>query len=266
MNGRRLRAVVRKELLELRRNRTIVATMAFLPLMLSCLAVGMGWFVARHVDEGVRADAQMRLPDAVAHLATRDAVHIVLNDQFMVLILLVPMAIPVAVAAHSIVGEKETRSIEPLLATPVTATELLVGKAAAAVIPAILLGWLAWLVVIAGDAVTAPGAVVAMLVRPVWTLGMLVHAPLLAILSTLTGVIASSRFNDPRAAQGVAAFFILPVLGGGGTFVIGGLFSGRMLSVALLAAVAVGLVLVDLVLLRVAVRLFDREHVLTRWR
>ena len=44
-----------------------------------------------------------------------------------------------SLAAHSIISEKQSRSLEPLLATPLTPTELLLAKVAAALAPAFLL-------------------------------------------------------------------------------------------------------------------------------
>ena len=49
--------------------------------------------------------------------------------------MLIPLFIPVNIAAYSIVGEKTTHSLEPLLATPISTGELLAGKNLASVIP-----------------------------------------------------------------------------------------------------------------------------------
>jgi len=55
------------------------------------------------------------------------------------------LIIPVNIAAYSVVGEKTTRSLEPLLATPITTAELLIGKNMAAAIPAVLATWAGFL-------------------------------------------------------------------------------------------------------------------------
>ena len=43
--------------------------------------------------------------------------------------------LPTAIAAYSIVGEKVEKSLEPLLATPTTDGEILLGKSIAALLP-----------------------------------------------------------------------------------------------------------------------------------
>ena len=43
-------------------------------------------------------------------------------------------------------GEKTTRTLEPVLATPISVLELLLGKALAAVIPAVGATWISFLI------------------------------------------------------------------------------------------------------------------------
>ena len=63
--------------------------------------------------------------------------------------LLMPATVPLAIASYSIVGEKQTRSLEAVLATPIRTTELLAGKAVAALVPGILAAWAAYAVMVA---------------------------------------------------------------------------------------------------------------------
>lgn len=56
-----------------------------------------------------------------------------------------PAYIPLSIATFSIIGEKQARTLEPLLAAPVRTVELLAGKAIAALVPGVLAGWLTYL-------------------------------------------------------------------------------------------------------------------------
>ncbi len=140
--------------------------------------------------------------------------------------------------------------------------ELLVGKVTAAVVPAVILAWLSFLVTAAGMYVLASPVVFAYLVRPVWTLSMAVHAPLFALLSTSSGVIASSRMNDPRAAQQISALFIVPVVAASMAVIMGRLY----LSLDIMLWATAVMVLINVGVLWLAVRLFQREMILTRWK
>ena len=184
-----------------------------------------------------------------------------MNDQFMFYFLLIPMMLPVYIAAYSIIGEKETKSLEPLLATPVSTWELLIGKSLAAAIPAVLLTWLSFLVLIAGGYLIMPPPVFLAMIRPVWILGMVLLSPLLAMLSVFSGVIISSRMNDPRAAQQVTGIFVIPIIALSLVVLAGKIF----LSVWMVFLAAIVALAVDCVVLYFAVKLFQRETILTRW-
>jgi ABC-2 type transport system permease protein len=72
----------------------------------------------------------------------------------------------------------------------------------------------------------------------------------------------SSRVNDPRTAQQIGAFVILPIAG---LFIaqIAGIIE---LTVPVTLAVAAGLIVVNAGLMWLGIVLFDRETILTRWK
>jgi ABC-2 type transport system permease protein len=78
----------------------------------------------------------------------------------------------------------------------------------------------------------------------------------------VAGVIVSARVNDPRTAQQIGGIVIVPLVGiaviqASGTVLFGAL--GYTITAAVVLAIsAIGL--------RVGVRLFGRETILTRWR
>jgi ABC-2 type transport system permease protein len=258
-------AIVEKEWLDMRKNKMIVIMMALIPLLMVGLILGTTYFMQLapegELNLGTGSQAFSLPPELVA-LGEREGFIVLMNDQYMFYLLLIPMALPVYVAAYSIIGEKETRSLEPLLATPISTSELLVGKIIAAVTPAVILAWLSFAFVAAGMYVIASRVVFTHLVRPVWTLGMALLSPLFALLSTSSGVIASSRINDPRAAQQVTAVFVVPVIGLSIAVMAGKIF----LNVQVLLWTTAVVALVNLGVLWVAVKLFQRETILTRWK
>lgn len=265
MNQRRLRAIVDKEWLDMRKNRMVLIMMALLPVLLVGMILGTVYFMARMPESDFdpeTGDSGMALPPELAAVGYKDGVIILLNDQYMFYLLLIPLALPVYVAAYSIIGEKETRSLEPLLATPVSTAELLLGKIIVASAPAVVLTWLSFLLTAAGLYVIASPVVFEYWVRPVWTLSMALHTPFLAVLSTASGVIASSRLNDPRAAQQVTGLFIVPIIGLSLVVLMGKVYLNLRLmgwATVLIAAVTIGV-------LWLTVRLFQRETILTRWK
>jgi ABC-2 type transport system permease protein len=265
MNRQRIWAIVEKEWLDMRKNKMIVIMMALIPLLLVGMILGTTYFMQLAPEDELNLNTgsqSFSLPPELAALGEKEGFIVLMNDQYMFYLLLIPMALPVYVAAYSIIGEKETRSLEPLLATPITTAELLVGKIIAAVSPAVILAWLSFAAVACGMYFIASRIVFTQLVRPVWTLGMLLLSPLFALLSTSSGVIASSRINDPRAAQQVTAIFIVPLIGLSIAVLAGKIF----LNVTVLLWATAVVALINLGVLWVAVRLFQRETILTRWK
>ena len=264
MNGEHVWAVVEKEWTDMRKNRIIVLSMFLLPMVMVAMILGTAWWVGRlPADEGGGDLAEdLTLPPVLAALDSQDASMVILNDQFMFYLLLVPVALPVYVAAYSIIGEKETRSLEPLLATPVGTGELLLGKIIAAVAPAVVAAWLSYGLTAGGMFLIANRTVFGYLVRPVWILGMLIHGPLLGLLSAITGVIASSRMNDPRAAQQVSGLIVLPLIGVSVAVLLGRIY----LDTGTLLWATLAMVLANVGALFLTVRVFQRETILTRWK
>ena len=138
-----------------------------------------------------------------------------LVSQFMMLFMLIPVAIPVTIAAYSIVGEKTTRSLEPLLATPITTLELLAGKCLAAVIPAVLATYAAYGIFAVGSwLIVANKMLLVALLDPRWLIAIFAVGPLMAVLAVTFSLMVSSRVNDPRVAEQISMVIILPVLAG----------------------------------------------------
>ena len=181
----------------------------------------------------------------------------------MLLYLMMPIMIPIAIAAYSIVGEKTTHSLEPLLATPITTEELLAGKGLAAVIPAVIATWgcfLIFLVVVPLTGISKD--VMAYIVGPTWLLAIFLVGPLMAIMAVNFAIFISSRTADPRVAEQISAVLIMPVI-----LVLFGQIAGFViLNVQLVLITAVVLVLLDVALIRLAARLFRRETILTGWK
>lgn len=257
--------IVRKEWAEVFKNRFVLFTVGFMPLMLTALPLiilyamrssgGLSGFSAADMPGGFEAFCgEMNIDDCGGYYFV---------SQFMLLFMLMPLAIPVTIASYSIVGEKATRTLEPVLATPITTLELLAGKGLAAAIPAITATWLGFGVfAIGARLLTDNAAVVARLVDPLWLLAIFVVGPLLAVAAVSVAVMVSSRANDPRVAEQLSMLVILPLLA---------LFFGQItgfifINESLIAWMALALVVVDTGLVAFATHLFQRETILTRWK
>jgi ABC-2 type transport system permease protein len=111
------------------------------------------------------------------------------------------------------VGEKVEKSLEPLLATPTTDGEILLGKSIAAFLPPILATYASAIIYMGLiDYLTYPK--LGYLNYPNWSIGiiLLLVIPLAEILSIEVSVIASSRASDVRAANQLGGLMFIPFM------------------------------------------------------
>jgi ABC-2 type transport system permease protein len=181
---------------------------------------------------------------------------------FTLLFMILPVMIPVTIAAYSIVGEKTARTLEPLLATPITTVELLVAKAIAAVVPAIVATWIAYAIYLVGARLLVDDEVFRHLLDPLWLIAIFVVGPLLTLLAVNVALIVSSRVTDPRVAEQLSGVVILPLI----LLVVGQSVGLVLLNRQLILAIGAVVILLDAALLYLSVKTFQRETILTRWR
>lgn len=262
----RIRALLAKEFLDLLRNRAALIPVAAVVLMSLALplfvVIGMPHLTGHTLAEDNGLQQIAEIAGVRADLSPEGRIQVFMLQQFLMLFLLTPITGAMALAAHSVVGEKQARTLEPLLATPITTIELLVAKVLGALIPTLAITLAGVAVYGLGIAATAaPGVASAMATLRTFILVFLV-APAAALTSLQAALIISSRVNDPRTAQQFGVLIILPLTG-----LMVAQFAGALwLSPAALTMIGVALFGVWILLTLVSAAVFDRESILTRWR
>lgn len=260
----RVRTIIDKEWAEVFKNKLVLITVLVLPLVFTVMPL-VQLAATREVDAGEMSDApgNIRQLCQLQGLSDAECLQGYLASSFMLLYLLIPLAVPVTIASYSIVGEKTTRSLEPLLATPTSTAEIIVGKGLAAVIPAIAATWLSFTIFIVGArAFVVSDRVYALFANPMWLAGMALVAPLLTVLSVSVAIVISSRVNDPRAAEQLGTLVMLPIL----VLFFGQIVGLFALDTGTMLLFAAALAVVDAGMLALGVKLFQRETILTRWK
>ena len=262
----RFRALLQKELLDVGRNRAVLLPVAIATLVFLVLPFVIAILIPAVTGDPLDDDAGLAnlslLLGPQANLTTNGRVQLFIFQQFLIVFLLMPVTGAMALASHAIVGEKQARTLEPLLATPLTTLELLMAKVMGALIPTMAIstaGLVTYGLIIAGSA--EPGVTSAML-SPRTVVLVLGVGPMCALVSLQMAVVISSRVNDPRTAQQFGVLIVVPVT----ALVIGQVSGALWLSGRALVFVALGLFGVWILLTLFSVALFEREAILTRWR
>lgn len=172
------------------------------------------------------------------------------------------VSLPTSIASYSLVGEKVAKSLEPLLATPTTDGEILLGKSLAALLPtlgAMYLGAGLFQVLIDLETRGPFGY----LFYPNWQAAvmLLLAMPLAALLAVEGSVIISSVVTDVRAAQQYAGIILFPFI----LLYIGAEIGFDLTTVHLLILSGI-LAAIDLALFGAALKSFHRDEILTTWK
>lgn len=260
---RRALAVFWKDFLDLRKNVGLLVSMAVLPAVMVLVPIVVVWtYVNTPNRADLRSVAQFYDPTLpLGASAARFLIDKTLTDWFG-LFLVMPVFVPILIASQSVAGEKERRTLEPLLASPVTAAELVAGKSLAALVPAVVITWVAFIVFCVGvDIVAWPMVQGPLMPNALWTFGVLVIAPLFAFFGNGVAVLISARVSEARMAQQISALVVLPLVG-----MVGGQVAGVLKAGLGFYALQGAVVLVlDVVLLFASIRLLDRERLVSRW-
>jgi ABC-2 type transport system permease protein len=262
----RIRALLRKELLDLGRNRAALVPV----LLLTLFSLAIPFFVlvvlpamtgrSLEMDRGL--DLVSRVVDPNGALPADLRVAVFLFQQFLILFLLTPITGAMSLASHAVVGEKQARTLEPLLATPIRTLELLVAKVLGALVPALGISYAGLALYVAGVWLFEPPSVLQSLLSARTFVLTLVDGPAAALVALQTAIVISSRVNDPRTAQQFGVLIVIPL-----TIVFVGQLTGSLwLSAAMLMLVGLALLVVWVLLVLFSAALFERETILTRWR
>ncbi len=257
--------LIKKEWMEVFKNRFVFFSVAFMPLIFTAIPLGIlyGIRASGEVGNFSMDEIYSQVASLCGDLNVAECNQYIIITQFMPLFMMMPVIIPVTIASYSIVGEKTTRTLEPLLATPITTIELLAGKGLAAGIPAVVATWVSFAIfVIGGLLMKIETKVVASFFDPLWLTGIFILGPLLALAAISLAVMISSRTTDPRVAEQISGLFVLPLVG----LLVAQSLGFLLLNEALMNWMTIGVAILDVGLLAFAVQLFQRETILTRWK
>ena len=265
----RVETVFRKESKELWSNRPLVYSFLDLVLFFVLVPVLLLFVIgsfspeeAQSAETSPAVKQLARLVPGLEEMPPAEQAAIVVVRHFILIFLVLPVIGALGSSTSSIVGEKQSRSMEPVLATPVTTLELLAGKSLATVSLAVFGTWSGFLVY-AILVLWVGGSSILYSALDLTSLMMVfLLTPLIALLGLGAGVVISSRVNDSRSAQQIGGLLVLPIV-----MVIVGQMAGLfVLGPAAIVAAAIVLIFLDLAVMALGVRVFDREKIISEWK
>ena len=238
----RIRAILVKELSDYRRNRFVmVFTMTILPLI----------FIAVPTVQLLAAPAAASSSKLDARVGVS-----------LLYLLLIPAIVPSAVAAYSVIGEREQGTLEPILITPIRREEFLIGKALAVVGPTLVVAYTLFGLFLAIAALFAHSGIESAIFAGSHIPVQVAFTPLLAGWSIWVGIAISARSSDVRVAQQLSVLANLPPVA------IVALMGFNVIkpSIGLALGLGAALLALDALGWRAVAAMFDRERLITGTR
>jgi ABC-type Na+ efflux pump permease subunit len=273
MKAKTILAITKKDLLEVKQNKSAWAPMIIVP-MIFCIVIPLAFLLLPRLinmaPEEMMPSYQLKgflanLPASMTAILTGlDDVQsmqvLILGYLLAPMFLIFPLMISTIIGAESFAGERERKTIEALLYTPATDTELLVGKVMAALIPSLVVSWGSFLLYTV--VLNAAGFSIFNRVWfpvPSWYPLMFWITPAVALLGVAFTVLISARTPTFMGAYQTSGSLVIIVLGLVAAQATGLLY----LSVGISMLVGLFLWLVAGLLTWYAIRIFNRSKLLT---
>ena len=270
MNRRILTAIVVKDLREVRKNRVailgvVVLTIIFSVVLPLIFAGTTEAFAGNTTGQGNGVESLILTPEiqAIVDGLEPDQVPVVLFLGYLLapLFLVIPLMLASIIAAESFVGEKERKTLEPLLYTPATDLELFMGKVIASFLPAVLFAWINFAIYTVTVNVAGWGVMHRIwFPTDVWWVLMLWVAPVIALMGISATVLISTKVNTFMEAYQASGALVLVVV----VLMMGQVFGLLFLSPPVLFLIGAGILLLDIILIWIGVGLFNRSALIAR--
>ncbi|MBO3800523.1 MAG: ABC transporter permease [Candidatus Brockarchaeota archaeon] len=270
MRLNRVMLVFKKDWLEIKRNREVLLPITILPLLFS-IGLPLIFIVTTVVAQAssmedleslIRSLPEHERNEVLQMTVQQAAVYVITLYMFAPFFLIIPVMASSVIASDSFAGEKERRTIEALLATPISDSELFLGKVMVSFIPSFLI------TIISFTAYSILVDVLSfsifngrlLLPNPVWIMLIFCLSPAMAFTSICLTVLVSAKVKGFREAQQISGVLLLPII----FLIFGQIYGIVTLGPMVIGLLTAFLILVNYTVLRLSIRAFKREEILSK--
>ena len=266
MNIKKIYAVARKDILDVINDRESMLAITLFPLIMSVfmpLVIIIIFKFSGEVNNGGDLDKLLSiLPNEVLPNVADGEIKmlaVALTVLLAPIFLMIPVMIASVIASYSFIGEKENKTLEGLMYTPLTNTELITAKALGSFLPSILVTAISILIyAVLVNAASRYFVGYAISLNLTWLVMTVLLVPAVTMLSILLVILISFKVKTVRAAQSISSLIAFPIL----ALVISqvsGVFYFGVVAQIILASV---ILLIDIALLIFVSKRINREKFL----
>jgi ABC-2 type transport system permease protein len=272
MRGEKVLLVFTKDWREIRRNWQVILPIVAIPIMFSIMIPMLTMLIPVMVEDPTSAfegfeslitSLPQQVQTELAGMTEQQMTIYVLALYFFApFFLIIPLMASSVIASDSFAGEKERKTIEALLATPISDGELFLGKVMVAFVPAMVVTVVSFAIystiVNTISLYVFDGQI--LLPNIVWILLIFGVAPTIALAGIGLTVMISVRVKGFREAQQISVILLIPVL-----MLLFGQATGALVFGPTIVAALIGLfAVIDIAVFYFGIRIFNREKILSR--
>lgn len=264
--------VFRKDWREISRNWQVILPIIVVPLLISVFLPVILPVIASLANtpgtslnglEDMIQNLPKHIQDELAGMTnTQVMVYVMQLYFFAPFFLIIPLMASSVIASDSFAGEKERKTIEALLATPLSDSELFFGKMLVSFVPSMIVTFISFSIYSITVDLFSFTIFNGRLLLPNldWILLIFGLAPTLALASIGLTVMISAKVKGFREAQQISAILLIPILAMVFAQITGAIIFGALMVSALLGIFAI----VDVIVFKLAIKIFKREEILSK--
>lgn len=271
MRTHKIMLVFKKDWYEIRRNWQILLPIAIIPFMISILLPMFIFSTPSIISmpasslagiEGLMKNLPKNIQNEIKGMDVQRALIFIMLQYFLIpFFLIIPIMVSSVIASDSFAGEKERKTIEALLATPISDSELFLGKILVSFIPSITISIASFLVYsFVVDMFSLRLFNKLLLPNPTWILLVFGLSPLVALTSIGLSVTVSAKVKGVREAQQISATLVIPLL----VLIFGQVTGVVILGPSMIILLMILFAIIDLFLFVIGIASFGREEMLSK--
>ncbi len=266
---RNVALVFHKDWIEFQRNRQVLVPSVVIPIIFAVMLPIVALLPALSISEkapsiglmGVLTSYPDSLRSEIAAMTGQQAIiYLISLYLFAPIFLVIPIMASSVIASDSFAGEKERRTIEALLATPLSESEMLLGKMLVALLPAVIVTVASFVTYSAILDYLTIGLFNGRMILPnaIWLLMIFGLSPALAFADIGLTVLISTRAKGVREAQQISAVLLVPIIAA----VLQQTSGATSLDWNTLATLTCLLIGADFVIFAASIKMFGRDKIL----
>ncbi|MCG3219847.1 MAG: ABC transporter permease subunit [Candidatus Heimdallarchaeota archaeon] len=270
MKWRRIWSLVKKDMREFAKSKYVLSVIIFMPLLFALLFPFTSVLPIAKIDPSeFENGAYGQFVDSLFNkiIDNWEALHpqtqtlIILSYSMFIAVLLLPIIIPAVTASETVVGEKERKTIEAILASPMSESEIVIGKIISSFLPSVigtLVAAITYMICI--DVMLYPFLGFVLFPDLLSMVFVFIISPLISIISVELMIMVSTRVTSVRDAYQIGSLVVLPLI----MLIVLEMLGLLLNSIAtLLGSIAV-LIIIIVGLFKIAAGIFDRERAIIK--